>query len=209
MSASWRWLVAGLVAAAMLVGLGWWIGHRSVTSSEAERAAWQSRTDSLLGVERDRYRALVASLRDSVVVDTSEAARLRRVAERADSGARRWRAEADTLTALLVVAGTVRDSLRLYQRGVTVRDSIVARETARADTLAAALEVSMQATARLLTVARADSIRINALESQLRSAPKPPRWELRAWGLRVRPGAFVGLGLGGGATAGVGLVVTP
>lgn len=207
MSTSWRWLVAGLVAATLLVGLGWWLGHRSVTSTEQERAAWQAATDSLLGVERDRYRALVASLRDSVRVDTSEVARLRRVAQRADSGARVWQAEADTLTALLAVAGTIRDSLRLYQQGVTVRDSIVARATVRADTLAAALERSMSATARLYRVVRADSIRIDGLERQLAAAPKPPRWELRAWGLRVRPAAALILDTRGDLRAGVGLSI--
>lgn len=207
MSASWRWLIAGLVAAALLLGLGWWLGHRSVTSTAAERAAWQATTDSLLGEAQRQHGATVAALLDSVSRGTSEAARLRNVAALEQAQRVRWQAEADTLHAQLVVAGTVRDSLRLYQRGVTVLDSALTHEIARGDSLAAGLDRALLATARLLTVHRIDSTRISALEHQLASAPKPARWELRLFGVRVRPAGAIILDTGGAVRVGVGLAL--
>lgn len=209
MTTAWRWLVAGLVAGALLFGTGWWLGHRSVTSTAAERDAWQARADSVLGVEREQHQRAVAAILDSVGADTAEVARLRRQAAAGLLLRRRWQAEADTLTAMLVVrAGTARDSIDLYQRVVVAMDSAVSRETARGDSLAAALDRSLLATARLLTIHRIDSTRIAGLEALVVSAPQPPRYELRLMGVRVRPGGAVVLDVTGRVRAGLGLVVT-
>jgi len=208
-SASWKWLVAGLVAAALLFGVGWIIGHRGATTGDAERQAWQARTDSLLGAARDQHRAVIDSLALVARADSVAAVEAERRADRARRAADSLAAEADTLAALVAVAQSAADSLALYPPLVETLMATVERRTAEAEALTGALGSVRSELAAWRATAERESRRVVELEEQLRSAPKPPRWRVRIWGADVRPGAFAGIALGGGATAGVGVVVTP
>lgn len=73
---AWRWVVAGLVATALFFGVGWWIGHRGATSSDAERAAWADSTAVLLGAAREAHRVQVEQLLEEAARDSAEARRL-------------------------------------------------------------------------------------------------------------------------------------
>lgn len=194
---AWRWAVVGLVAAALLFGAGWWIGHRSVTTSEAERAAWQAGTDSLLGAQREAHRREVEQLLQGVTVDSTE---IRRLAARAAAEKRdreKWQAEADTLTAMLAFAKTAADSIPIYQGMVAAGDSALGHEIGRGDSLDTALDLAEKSKAVLLSVIAIKDTRITVLEGQLASAPKPSRYEFRLLGLRTRCGAGVMYGTRG------------
>lgn len=205
----WRGVLLGIVLVAIAFAGGVLTGHLLSTSPDPEREAWEARVDSALGVAREAHEARVAALLDSVRADTAAVARLRRSADRERVERVRWQAEADTLTAMLVMATTARDSLRTYRALVDVKDSAIARETSRGDSLAAALDTAMVATARLLAVRTADSTRILSLEADLRDRPKPSRWRLRLLGLDVRPCGYAGVGIDRRTSAGVGLCATP
>lgn len=164
----------------------------------------------MLGAEKKRHRATVAAILDSVAGDTTEVHRLRRIAAAAHQEGRVWQAEADTLKAMLVVASTAQDTLRLYRGAVTLLDSALSRETARGDALEAALDTAMVATARLLRLHSVDSTRIVSLEHQLEVRPKSDRWRFRVLGMDFRPCGFAGVdAIDRGAAVGVGVCATP
>ena len=95
-----RWLIVGLVVAVLLVVAGFIGGHVASTRSAGELAAARKRADSLLGEARRDHQRALDSLAAVARADSVEAARLERVAAERAGEVRRWRAEADTLTAL-------------------------------------------------------------------------------------------------------------
>lgn len=206
---AWRWAVAGLVAAALLFGVGWWIGHRGATSSDAERQAWADSTATLLGAAREAHLVQIAQLLREAEVDSAEARRLAVAAERERRERERWVAEADTLRAELAWAEHATDSLRIYPALVAATETALAHEVARGDSLEAGLRVAEKSIAVQRSVISLQDTRITTLEQQLRDAPKAERWRLRLLGADIRPALFAGVEPGGGVTVGVGVAITP
>lgn len=209
MSASWRWLVAGLLAAVVLFGAGWVVGHRGATTSDADRQAWQQVTDSLLGAARDQHRRVIDSLAAIARADSIAAVEAQRRADRARRAADSLAAETDALAALVIVARNAADSLALYPPLVESLLETVEQRSEEANALRVTLASTRSELAAWRATAEREGRRVVELERQLEAAPKSERWRVRIWGADVRPGAFAGIAIGGGATAGVGLVVTP
>lgn len=207
---NWKVLVAGLVAAAVLFGVGFVLGHVTSTSGDPERIAWEARVDSLLGEQRDRHRVEVRAIRDSFAGDTATVARLRRAADRERAAGRAWQAVADTLQGQLAQATVAADSLDVYPALLVAKDSALSREIERGDSLELAVDVAVgRAVARLLEAAEKDSVRIAELERELEHRPKPSRWRIPLLGLDVRPCAFAGIGIDRRGTLGAGACLTP
>ncbi len=142
MSASWRWLIVGLCAAVLLFAVGWVIGHRGATTSDEDRRAWQQVTDLLLGDAREQHRRVIDSLAAMARADSIAAREAERRANRAGRAADSLAAEADTLAASLVVARYSIDSIHIYQGMVISLDRALTEQTARGDTLEAALDAA-------------------------------------------------------------------
>ena len=203
-----RWLIVGLVVAALLVVAGFLGGHVASTRSAGELAEARQRADSLLGDARRDHQRAIDSLAALARADSLEAARLERIAAQRAGEVARWRAEADTLTALVLVAETARDSLALYPALVASLDSALVVSEQRADALESALRVTRSELAAWRQVAARGSERITQLEGVIADLRRPERWSLRLLGVRVAPGVGAGLTTTGEVGLVAGIVVS-
>lgn len=221
---AWKWAVVGLVAAALLLGLGFLWGHVSSTTSEADRLAWEARTDSLLGVARQAHRDTVEA--QMARADSAEAA-AKRLAERArqaeanraesDAAAARLAHQSDSLEAVLAGATSTEEMvIGLTGLLASVRGELAHAKaeivTARgeADDAKGAYEKQLLASAELRGRIANDSLRILDLEQDLEDRPKSDRWRLRFLGMDFRPCVFTGVGIDDRrGTVGAGACATP
>lgn len=218
-----RWLIAGLVAAAVLFAAGWLVGHLTSTTGDAERQQWEEENDQLLGPKRREWQHAVSLMMREAALASARAKALgdsaaRRGAERvaSDAEAARLRTTTDSLLRLAALAESADAAipiLRALVSSVTAeRDHAIAQRDEERRTAAmwrAGFEAQQEATGHLLARIAADSVRIVDLEGQLERAPKADRWKLSLWGLDVRPGAAVIWNGDKVPEVGVGLVVTP
>lgn len=197
MKSTLRWVVAGLVAAAILLGLGWWLGHRSVTSTAADAQAWRDSTAVLLGEAAEAHQAEVDSVLG--VADSLERQARRLVEQRNQASARAagWSVAADSLQAVLAGYSEIPiDSLAIYPVIVALQDSTIRMQEAALATLDSALVTSEQSRTVQDGIIARQASRLTVLEQQLATTPKPPRLELRLFGGRFRPGCAAGVDAG-------------
>lgn len=105
-------------------------------------------------------------------------------------------------------AETAADSIPIYERLVAAGDTALQHEVARGDSLASALAVSEKSTTVLRSLVALQATRITTLEQQLANAPEASRFQIKSLGVRIQPGAFLGLSTAGRRTFGVDIVVT-
>lgn len=218
-----RDLIIGLVAAVLLLGLGFLLGHLASTTGDAERQRWAEENRALLGPQRQAWQqavsgmmreAALASVRARALADSAAAREAERPAGDATAGA--LRRATDSLTHLTAIVASAEEAIPVLQAlvaSVTAeRDHAIAQRDEERRTAAmwqAGFEAQMAATAALEQRIAADSARLVDLEGQLERAPKGDRWKLSLWGFDVRPGAAIIYGTDRAVEVGLGLVVTP
>lgn len=187
------------VAAVVLLAGGFLLCHLLGTTSDAERAAWEARVDSLLGEQRALHRAEVATIMaraDSAAVRARLAADRARAAEAGRAGADRaadsLRAITDSIDDELARATTAADSVvelvakvgNLQRERDRARQQVQEERVTAADWRNAYLEEAKR-TGELLARIAKDSVRIVKLEVELEDRPKGDRWSIELLGFRV------------------------
>lgn len=182
-----RWVIVGLVAAVLLLAVGFWLGHRSVTTSTADAQAWRDSTAVLLGQARKAHAAEVDSLRDEIRFSDAQMLSIRASDQHARLRAYQSRAAADSLQAVLAEYSEIPiDSLAIYPAIVALQDSTIAAQASALAAQDSALAIAERSRSVLLQVVDQQESRIHVLEGQLTTTPKPERASLRLGRFTVR-----------------------
>lgn len=200
----WAWVVG----IALLLGAGFALGYFGSRNTDAERQAWDTNTDSLLGVALRRHRATLDSAARIIAAAEQRAldAQQRANAERAARIAARG--SEDSLRRTLASALTRGDSLAARAATAALLPVVTASRDAavrEANDLRATVAEQQRAAAAFFAKAAADSSRILTLEQQLADVPKPAR-ECTVIGLPC-PVVIAGLGVTSGTGTAAGITV--
>lgn len=198
----WKWSIAGLVAAALLFGVGWWIGHHGATLSDPERRALVAQNDTLKARHAKEVRAIAAQA--AAALDSAR--HLAQQAQQAEAGRVAADATADSLGevtkslgAELASATTLVDSFPIL---IAQRDAVIGErdhaqqqvedERAIATGWRHSYEQEMATAAKLQDRIAVDSTRIVDLERTVQELSKPAWLAFDLLGLRIQCGAGVG-----------------
>lgn len=217
-----RWIIVGLVTAVALFATGAFLGYGAGTSSDAEHATWEARTDSLMNEERKLFRARIAghmaradSAEARAAVSADRARRAEAGRAQANAVAGELADQSATIAAALALVTERADSVAgLVQLVHSVQGELEqAKQTttkarAEADDWKAAYDEQLQATAGLRARIATDSVRIIDLEDQLVARPKPKRDGFTLLGIDFEPCGAAIIGTRG-ADVGIGVCGTP
>jgi hypothetical protein len=206
---SWRWAVAGLVAAALLFGVGWWLGHRGATLRDPERRALVAANDTL----KARHAKQVKVLAAQAAASQDSARRMADRARRAEAGRVAADATADSLAgvtgsldAKLADATTLADSVPILiaQRDAVIGERDHAKQQVEGERAIAAnwrssYEKQLEASAKLQARIDVDSTRIIELDATVEDLSKPGRLAFDLLGFRTQCGPGVAYSIAGHA----------